>query len=594
MAGPRLIVPTVERAFADAQAAAPHMTYHGGHLLTNVEVYTIFWGQGWQSLGDVVQSLNGFFDYILTSSLMDLLAEYGEAGQQIGHGSRIGTATITNTNPGDGTTVSDDQIRTALQGWINAQTITTPTVNTLYFVYLPPGVSSTLDGDGSCTSYCGYHNAAGNIYYAVEPYLDCAGCNFTGGDVVTNLTKVSSHELCEAVTDADLTGWYDPDAGNEIGDVCNSQADVHQLGGYYVQSEWSNAQGACAFAPVGWFNVSGGEAQPGSPISVVARTPDHLDLFVTGTDGRVNSTWWDAATSWAPWFNVSGGEAQPGSPISVVARTPDHLDLFVTGTDGRVNSTWWDAATSWAPWFNVSGGEAQPGSPISVVARTPDHLDLFVTGTDGRVNSTWWDAATSWAPWFNVSGGEAQPGSPISVVARTPDHLDLFVTGTDGRIYSTWWDAATSWAPWFNVSGGEAQPGSPISVVARTPDHLDLFVTGTDGRIYSTWWDAATSWAPWFNVSGGEAQPGSPISVVARTPDHLDLFATGTDGRIYSTWWDAATSWAPWFNVSGGEAQPGSPISVVARTPDHLDLFATGTDGRIDSTWWDAATGWPG
>jgi len=43
---------------------------------------------------------------------------------------------------------------------------------------------------------------------------------------------------------------------------------------------------------------------------------------------------------WAGWFNVSGGRAALRSPISVIARNPDHLDLFVTGTDGGIYSTW--------------------------------------------------------------------------------------------------------------------------------------------------------------------------------------------------------------------------------------------------------------
>jgi len=93
---------------------------------------------------------------------------------------------------------------------------------------------------------------------------------------------------------------------------------------------------------------------------------------------------------WAPWFNVAGGTAALGSPISAVARNPNHLDLFVTGTDGHIYSTWWDAATGWGEWFNVAGGTAALGSPISAVARNPNHLDLFVTGTDGRIYSTWW------------------------------------------------------------------------------------------------------------------------------------------------------------------------------------------------------------
>lgn len=246
---PRLIVPIVGKAAsdaADALAATPHMTHHGGHLLTNVNVYTIFWGAGWQDLADIASSINAFFETILTSSLIDLLGEYSVPGQQIGHGSLLGSSTITTSDPGDGTSVSDEQIREALQSWISAQAIPAPTANTLYFVYLPPGVSSTFAGGASCTDYCGYHQAHGTTYYAVEPYVDCAGCDFTGNDALTNLTKVSSHELCEAITDADGNGWHDDNTGNEIGDVCNRPADVHQLDGYYVQSEWSNAQGKCA------------------------------------------------------------------------------------------------------------------------------------------------------------------------------------------------------------------------------------------------------------------------------------------------------------------------------------------------------------
>jgi len=36
-----------------------------------------------------------------------------------------------------------------------------------------------------------------------------------------------------------------------------------------------------------------------------------------------------------------------GAHVTVVARNPDHLDLFVTGTDGKIYSTWWDASSGW-------------------------------------------------------------------------------------------------------------------------------------------------------------------------------------------------------------------------------------------------------
>ena len=57
------------------------------------------------------------------------------------------------------------------------------------------------------------------------------------------LTQTSSHELCEAITDAvPGTGWYD-DHNGEIGDICAWKA--KKVGGYTVQLEWSNKANNC-------------------------------------------------------------------------------------------------------------------------------------------------------------------------------------------------------------------------------------------------------------------------------------------------------------------------------------------------------------
>jgi hypothetical protein len=45
--------------------------------------------------------------------------------------------------------------------------------------------------------------------------------------------------------------------------------------------------------------------------------------------------------------------AAAGSPVTAIARYPNHLDLFVVGTDGLVYGTWWDGATGWAGWFQL-------------------------------------------------------------------------------------------------------------------------------------------------------------------------------------------------------------------------------------------------
>jgi hypothetical protein len=360
------IVPIRHVITQAAPAATPQLTYHQGPLLTSVEVYTIFWGESWQQApqSNLVQQLNGFFDFILTSSLMDLLAEYSVPGKTIGHGQRVGTQTITSSDPSsdhlgmivygadgtggyqtifgssdmgqgsgaiawligdvngdgraevvqlwnnggqlgmivygaDGTggyqtifgssdmgqgsgaiawlignvnndgaaevvqlwdnnarTITDGQIQQTLQNWINGSdptgtTVPQPNSNTLFFIYLPPNATVVLPGAGnSCTGFCGYHfDINGTIFYAVVPFITCSGCTSGQNLPFDSLTEVSSHELCEAITDPQpLRGWNDdnrPDG--EIGDICNFQAT--RLGGYNIQRQWSNSMGSCRVAP---------------------------------------------------------------------------------------------------------------------------------------------------------------------------------------------------------------------------------------------------------------------------------------------------------------------------------------------------------
>ena len=224
-------------------AAPPQLTYRNGPLLTAAEVFTIFWGSAWRQApnASLIAELNSFFDFVLTSSLIDQLAEYNVPGKSIGHGSRIGTLTFTVADPPS--TVQDSDIQRMLEQQMGAGTLPRATANTLYFVFLPDGVQVEQGGSASCQAFCGYHDAfRANIFYAVMPYPGCAGC--VGGlSLIDALTSTSSHELCEAITDPiPGQGWYDDNHG-EIGDICAWK--TKKLSGYTVQLEWSNRQNAC-------------------------------------------------------------------------------------------------------------------------------------------------------------------------------------------------------------------------------------------------------------------------------------------------------------------------------------------------------------
>ena len=338
-------------------------------------------------------------------------------------------------------------------------------------------------------------------------------------------------------------------------------------------------------------------ARARTPINVVARYPQHLDVFAVASDGRTMSDWWDQSVGWAGWFQLAGGVASGGgggSPVTAVARYANHLDLFTVGTDNRVYSCWWDISTGWSSWFPLPGITCRPGSTVNVVSRYADHLDLFTTASDGRIMSTWWDRTTGWASWFPLLGGVAANGATVTAVARYPSHLDVFTVGTDNRVYSCWWDQSSGWHGWFALPGVTCRPDSTVNVVSRYADHLDLFTTASDGKIMSQWWDAGSGWGTWFQVSGGVASAGSAVTAISRMSNHLDVFVVGTDNRVYSTWWHDTTGWASWFNVSGGVSQPGGQVSAIARVPGHIDVFTVGSDSVLYSTWWDQASGWAG
>ena len=226
-----------------AAAASPQLTYRNGPLLTNVEVFTLFWGSGWQTApaSAMISEINDFYTYILGSALIDQLAEYSVAGKTIGHGKFVGTLTV--SSPAPAKKLQDSAIQNFVQQQITSGAVPQPGANTLYVVYVESGVTVEQGGSASCQSFCGYHDSFGsNIFYGVLPYPDCSGC--TGGqDAFTALTVTSSHELCEAITDPiPGQGWYDDNNG-EIGDICAWKTKT--VGNYTVQQEWSNQAGGC-------------------------------------------------------------------------------------------------------------------------------------------------------------------------------------------------------------------------------------------------------------------------------------------------------------------------------------------------------------
>ena len=151
-------------------------------------------------------------------------------------------------------------------------------------IFFPPGKTITQGGSNSCQpgGFCAYHGTTStllngkNVLYGVMPDMQSGLCSTGGcgnGGVFGNYTSVTSHELTEAITDADVgiatifappLAWYDMVNG-EIGDICNGQQGSYTANGttYTIQLEFSNAANNCVLpppAPTGHFSIAASPA----------------------------------------------------------------------------------------------------------------------------------------------------------------------------------------------------------------------------------------------------------------------------------------------------------------------------------------------
>ena len=257
-------------------AIGGQVKYFGGRVISNVKIVEVAWGSSVDS-GYLTQ-LQGFYTAIAPSAFVDWMTEYDTIGlsgfsdlepgsnQHIGRGAYVSTVVITPNNKS--TSLSDQDIQTELVAQLTAKTLPAPSldangnVDTLYMIDFPSGTTITLVNIQSCQGFGAYHFTTTyqgmSIPYGVHP--DC-GYSFQ------HATIVHSHELVEAVTDAEVglvetnttnlcarplawttyasTAW----ASQEIADIC--QGNYDQIAGYTVQKIWSNyAQGCVAQIPI--------------------------------------------------------------------------------------------------------------------------------------------------------------------------------------------------------------------------------------------------------------------------------------------------------------------------------------------------------
>jgi hypothetical protein len=480
-AGTRLragVMPVVRRATSRVatRALAPagaHLTYYGGHVISNVKVIQVLYGSGpyeAEVTNTAAPSIASFYGAVTNSSYYDWLSEYNTnitangggpgTNQLIGRGTFAGQIQITPSAANNGSTIDDTQIQPELQAQINAGHLPVPDANTVFAVYFPDGKVITMGGSTSGVQFCAYHGTVApsgslpEFYYSILPGFGSPGFSGGGcgaGTEFQNVTSVSSHELVEATTDAEVglatvlappLAWYDNTNG-EIGDICNAQQQAI-VGGdgrtYTVQQEWSNVQNNCVVsgpAVVNDFTIS---ANPTS-ISVTHGTSGMSTISTAITSGSAQSVSLSASglpsgatASFSPTSVSSGGSST--LTITTTSSTPSGTStVTVTGTGTANTHSTSISLTVTAPVVNDFSISANPTS-VSVTQGSGGTSTISTATTSGSAQSVTFSASglptgasASFSPSTITSG--ASSTLTITASSSTPTGSStVTVTGT--------------------------------------------------------------------------------------------------------------------------------------------------------------------
>jgi hypothetical protein len=380
-----------------AAPAGAHLSYFGGPIISNVQVVQVLYGSGSynaQVAGTTSPTMGNFFGDLTgaNSGYITLLQQYntnisGGTGQVFGNGTFGGLFQIVPSSGNNGSTISDTQIQSELLAQINAGHLPAPVLdslgnpNTLYMIYFPPGKTITQGGSSSCVAggFCAYHGTTSStlnskhVLYGVMPDMQAgSGCSTGCGtsSVFGNYTSVTSHELTEALTDADVgiattfaapLAWYDMTNG-EIGDICNGQQGSYTANGttYVIQLEFSNSANNCVLPPAAGGGGSPNFTLSASPSSLTVQqgTSGSSTITVTPSGGFTGSvTLSNSALPSGVTATISPNPTTSTSTITFTATstaTTGTSTITITGTSGTLTHT-----TTISLTISAAGGTTQ-------------------------------------------------------------------------------------------------------------------------------------------------------------------------------------------------------------------------------------------
>jgi hypothetical protein len=219
---------------------------HGGRVLPAGGTYAIWWGNQAAFPSDAKAGLDTFFQGLNGTGFLGIADQYMR-------GSKTTTGFVTNWSdsssppthaPSTSTIVAEACKVLGANGQM-------PDSTAIYFVY-----TSNFPRHANFCAWHYYGACNGKIIQvAYMPNTKgIAGCDpgnlyacNSYSEGTRSLANVTSHEYMEAITDPDVSAWYDA-SGAEIGDKCAwqfSSCVSLSTGSWQLQEEWSNSASGC-------------------------------------------------------------------------------------------------------------------------------------------------------------------------------------------------------------------------------------------------------------------------------------------------------------------------------------------------------------
>jgi hypothetical protein len=225
---------------SDAQNA--HADADHGAILFAAQVRVIFWGKEWQSSAPPLSmaAVTSDVQTILDSSYLDGLEQYAISSVNLG-------AVIQATDEDPPNPVSTDDVGDLVSRLIDngripqADDDTVPAINMVFLPSQVEGTTLTVP-----PGLAGEHAEMGKFDWGnlveTDVYFGWVSNNGTRG----NASYFFSHELVEALTDPDGSGWQvEPRNGTSWHEICDVCGSAMMLNGVRVTSYWSNEDNSC-------------------------------------------------------------------------------------------------------------------------------------------------------------------------------------------------------------------------------------------------------------------------------------------------------------------------------------------------------------